>query len=307
MKGNSMSDYLASVWMITYNHEKFIAQALESVLMQIASFEFEIVIGEDCSTDGTRSIIKRYEAKYPNKIHPIYHETNVGGFRNAYEFTLPRCKGKYIACLEGDDYWIDQNRLQKQVDFLERNPEYGLVFSNQYHFELNGKFNQYRPPSLISFEDILHKNSIPTATACFRKNLLDQFILETSEVHKKWVLQDYPLWLWIYQNAKIQYLDEFFAVYRKHEGSATDFNRYIKGESFYLSVIDIKTFFYHYYKGKSSLRDFINVEYESLFSLSIRYHKVFKCIKYFPYNPLKNTIFISKVVISKILNRNDIC
>ena len=111
------------MFMITYNHGPYIRQSIESILMQKTNFAYEIVIGEDCSTDNTRSIIKELEQRYPDIIKPIYHEKNVGAMRNAYEFCYPNLKGKYIACFEGDDYWTDPLKLQKQVDFLEANPD----------------------------------------------------------------------------------------------------------------------------------------------------------------------------------------
>ncbi len=113
-----------SVFMITYNHEKFIVKSIESVLMQKTDFPVEIVIGEDCSTDGTAAIIQEYERKHPDKIKAKYHRPNLGVLGNLID-TLNRCQGKYIAMLEGDDYWNDPLKLQKQVDILERNPQYG--------------------------------------------------------------------------------------------------------------------------------------------------------------------------------------
>jgi glycosyltransferase involved in cell wall biosynthesis len=130
---------LVSVFMITYNHEKYIAQALNSVLMQKTSFDYEIVIGDDCSTDSTQKIIKDYVTKHPNKIKPIFQTVNVGAMRNAYEFTLPECKGKYIATLEGDDYWTDPDKLQKQVDFLESNENYSVCFHHVIMVDAQGK------------------------------------------------------------------------------------------------------------------------------------------------------------------------
>lgn len=119
---------LVSVCIITYNHERYIRKCLEGVMMQQTSFSFEVIIGEDCSTDNTRAIIKEFEARYPGIIKPVYHEKNVGAQRNAYEFCLPRLTGKYIAICEGDDYWTDPHKLQKQVDFLEQNNDFVLCF-----------------------------------------------------------------------------------------------------------------------------------------------------------------------------------
>ncbi len=132
---------MVSVWMITYNHEEFIAQAIESVLMQQTNFEFEIVIGEDCSTDRTLSICKDYQKKYPDKIRLITSPGNVGIAANGSR-TLMACKGKYVALLEGDDYWTDPTKLQRQVDILESNP--GCVVCHHWQkLAMRGQTGQF--------------------------------------------------------------------------------------------------------------------------------------------------------------------
>ena len=125
------ADVKVSVAMITYNHERFIAQAIESVLMQQTDFAVELVIGEDCSTDGTREIVRAYGERYPERVHPLLHEHNLGlKGHNNFVATLKACRGQYIALLEGDDYWTDPHKLQKQVDFLDGHPEYVGCFHN---------------------------------------------------------------------------------------------------------------------------------------------------------------------------------
>ena len=116
---------LLSIDVITYNHAKFIRKCLDSILMQKTNFSFEVLIHDDASTDGTADIIREYEAKYPDIIKPIYQtenqwQKNIGISKN---FQHPRIHGKYVALCEGDDYWTDENKLQKQVDFLEKHPE----------------------------------------------------------------------------------------------------------------------------------------------------------------------------------------
>ena len=101
-----------SVMMITYNHEKFIAQTLESVLAQKVNFDYEIVIGEDCSTDRTREILMDFYRRYPKRIVPLLRDKNIGAMRNM-EATLAACKGNYLALLEGDDYWTCPEKLQR--------------------------------------------------------------------------------------------------------------------------------------------------------------------------------------------------
>lgn len=122
-----MRDLLVSVVLITYNHEKYIRKALDSVFSQATDFPFEVVIGEDCSTDNTRSILLEYKEKYQDKCKLLFRKENLGcPTLNVYQ-TMMECRGKYMAFLEGDDYWTDSYKLQKQVDFLEKHDEYIAV------------------------------------------------------------------------------------------------------------------------------------------------------------------------------------
>lgn len=120
-------EILLSVNMITYNHEKYIAQALDSVLMQKVDFKYEIVVGEDCSTDRTRAILLEYQEKYPHIFNLILHEKNVGAAKNV-QAVDQACRGEYIAALEGDDYWTDPYKLQTQVDEMRKYPDCHMSF-----------------------------------------------------------------------------------------------------------------------------------------------------------------------------------
>lgn len=124
---------LVSISCITYNHAPYIRQCLDGFLMQKTTFSFEILIHDDASPDGTADIIREYEKKYPLLIKPIYQTENQysqGKTSVSATWNFPRAKGKYIALCEGDDYWIDENKLQMQADFLEKNPEYGMCYTN---------------------------------------------------------------------------------------------------------------------------------------------------------------------------------
>lgn len=123
------NDVTVSIMMLAYNHEKYIREALDSVVMQQTNFKFEAIIGEDKSTDNTRAIIREYQQKYPDIIKPIFRKNNLGASKNVVS-TLKRCTGKYVAFLECDDYWIDPLKLQKQVDYLEEHTECAGVMSN---------------------------------------------------------------------------------------------------------------------------------------------------------------------------------
>lgn len=120
---------LVSICCISYNHEKFISQCLDGFIIQKVDFPFEIVISDDCSTDNTKKIIDTYVSKYPAIFKDVSPSKNLGSIKNFYH-VLEKASGKYIALCEGDDYWIDENKLQMQVNFLENNPEYGMCYTN---------------------------------------------------------------------------------------------------------------------------------------------------------------------------------
>src|SRR5438094_537303 len=128
-KIQKQDSFSVSICMITYNHEKFVAEAIESVLKQKTTFPIELVIGDDKSTDSTPAIIKGYAEKYPGILKVRYNKENAGVVLNTVK-TIEECSGKYIAMLEGDDYWTDPLKLQKQVDFLEKNPDFACSFHN---------------------------------------------------------------------------------------------------------------------------------------------------------------------------------
>lgn len=122
---------MVSVAVITYNMQNYLRSLLDSILKQKVSFPFEVVIDDDCSPDCSREIIMEYTQKYPDIMHPIYRNENVGGSRNMYG-VMQACKGKYIAILEGDDFWEAEDKLQYQVDFLESHKEYIAMACNSW-------------------------------------------------------------------------------------------------------------------------------------------------------------------------------
>lgn len=231
-----------SVLMITYNHEKFIAQAIDSILMQQVNFEYEIVIGEDCSTDNTRDIVINYQRKYPDKIRALLPETNLGMQKNLVQ-TLKACQGKYIALCEGDDYWIDPLKLKKQVDFLEANPEYSLVFCNvkviyqsKTHKSHLGYSDQAKPAEnghlqiikhpkqTTSLNDLVYGNYIHTPGVLFRNWTLIDGIPNYIE---KVSIGDWPLHLYSAKQGNLFYMNEVLTAYRVHDkGSWSNKSRF---------------------------------------------------------------------------------
>jgi len=218
-----MNDAMAmvSVCMITYNHEKYIAQAIDGVLMQQTSFPFELIIGEDCSTDNTRKICEEYKAKYPDKIQLLLPDSNLGMKQN-FISTLQACTSKYIAVCEGDDYWTDPCKLQKQVDFLEANEGYSMVFTNAMEiFDYETWTKESTPFCILENRDYsdleLFKWVIPTATVLYKNNI-DYSFLSTDQ----FLFCDIPLFLRLHEKGKIRAMNEITANYRRHDNSATN-------------------------------------------------------------------------------------
>lgn len=207
---------IVSVCMITYNHESFIAQAIEGVMIQETSFPFELIIGEDCSTDTTRKICLEYQAKYLDKIKLILPESNLGMMRNFVE-TLQTGTGKYIALCEGDDYWTDPLKLQMQVDFLEANEDYSICFHPVRIWKDGCIVEDYITsdvPETTEVRFLAKGNYLHTPSVVFRRN---QDVFEVlSNINTS--TGDYVLHLLNSKYGKIKRLTDLMAVYRVHSG-----------------------------------------------------------------------------------------
>jgi glycosyltransferase involved in cell wall biosynthesis len=207
-----------SVLMLAYNHEPFIAQALDSALAQKTDFPFEIVVGEDHSTDRTAAIIQECQLRFPEQVRLLSRPTNIGMMRNFVE-TYQACRGKYVALLEGDDYWTDTTKLQQQVGFLDDNPDYAICFHDVLVVGRHGRDEPWRACSLFKkkesgLKQLIHGNYIPTCSAVVRNGLLQEF--------PGWLMSlglgDWPFLLLIAQHGKIRYLDRVMAHYRMGNG-----------------------------------------------------------------------------------------
>lgn len=163
---------LVSVCCITYNHELYICEAIDSFLMQETDFPFEILVHDDASTDGTTEIILNYAKRYPDIIKPIIQTENqyTKGGLIAPRFLFPKAKGKYIALCEGDDYWTDKCKLQKQVSFLDRNPEYVITYTDSQPFDESGELDIDFGGSRrdLSPDELIRCTPLYTLTTCFR-------------------------------------------------------------------------------------------------------------------------------------------
>jgi glycosyltransferase involved in cell wall biosynthesis len=208
-----------SVVMITYNHEPFIAQALSSILAQRTNFEFEIIVAEDCSTDGTRAILMDFVRRYPHKILPLLRERNLGMVRNFRE-ALAACRGKYVAMLEGDDYWVRDDKIQSQTDFLDAHPDHAVCCARAQFVDetAGGQAGIYPaiPSGSYTFADLLETNWVATCTVMYRwssvGSLPDWFLTLK--------MADWPLHILVGRSGKIRLMDEVMSVYRIHPGGA---------------------------------------------------------------------------------------
>jgi glycosyltransferase involved in cell wall biosynthesis len=274
---------LVTIICTTYNHENYIRACLDGFIIQQTSFSFEIIVHDDASTDATAQIVKEYESKYPHLFNNIYQTENLyskkdGSVENVI-FSAPR--GKYIAICEGDDYWTDPSKLQKQIDFLEKNDEFGLVHHEaDYFFQKNGELvknhhqkNKINPSNDFVFEELLINNNIYTPTVMFKKSLLKNFMDIDVNVRSKFLMGDYVMWLEFSKHCKFKYLPESMATYRVLENSASKSTSYEKDMLFLNSYYDIRHFFINRYTSKSISYDIIEqYRLSASISCAIKYH-----------------------------------
>ena len=211
---------LASVVMITYGHEKYIEEAIRGVFLQKTNFPFELIISNDKSPDSTDEIVKNIIKYAPENISVKYiqHPENIGMLPN-FISTLKIATGKYIAVCEGDDYWTDENKLQKQIDFLEKNEDFTLTFHNV--FIRNGETlradldyeKRLSSKNVYTINDLSKGNFIHTLSVVFRN-----MKIEFPEWYYTSFLGDYPIWLWLSKKGKIKYFPEKMGVYRENVG-----------------------------------------------------------------------------------------
>ncbi|MBS4062396.1 MAG: glycosyltransferase [Bacteroidetes bacterium] len=209
--------------MITYNHEKYIADAIEGVLFQKTNFKIELVIGEDGSSDRTKEIIREYHNKYPNIIKPRYNNLNIGMMSNAIK-TFGECQGKYIALCEGDDYWTDPYKLQKQVDFMEANENYSycctkfsILNDNTKIISEDERFSIYSDGYVndaeITKENLFDPYISHTLTVVYRNHLL------TNQDLKQPYFKDIFLYMCLLQKGNGKFLNFNSSVYRLNDNS----------------------------------------------------------------------------------------
>lgn len=210
---------------ITYNHEKYIRDALEGFIMQQTDFPFVAIVHEDASTDGTAEILREYAEKYPDVIFPIFEKENQyskkdGSLTRIMHTAIKATGAKYIALCEGDDYWTDPNKLQLQVDFLDSNPDYSMCFhaveiKNEGVKSIDETFDKIISKE-YSAKEILSKWIVPTCSAVLKRT-----VHENRPTHKDFIVGDNVLWATALTNGKVWGMENIMAVYRRNAGSWT--------------------------------------------------------------------------------------
>lgn len=209
---------MVSVYCLTYNHAKYIEDALEGFVKQRTNFKFHVIVHDDASTDGTQDIILAYKNKYPNLFDVIIQKENQysKGTKIFSTYIAPLIKGKYVAACEGDDFWCDENKLQKEVDFLEGNNDYvACVHNTKLYNQKTGKsHNMFGEENrIITIEDVLAEGKMcyHTSTLLARK----EYILEKPKfTYLIPFVGDFPLSIYLSGSGKIKYFKDVMSVYR---------------------------------------------------------------------------------------------
>jgi glycosyltransferase involved in cell wall biosynthesis len=209
-----------SVAITAYNHERFIEQAVESVLMQETGFEYELIVGEDCSQDRTREIVTALARRHPERMRTVLPPANLGaGGKTLFAETVRACRGEYIACLDGDDYWTSPHKLQIQTDFLDQHPECSACYHDVlrvYEDGLDGpptsRSEEAKP--FATMEDVVDRCFIPSCAPMFRREVIEELPAWYWEV--PW--GDWPLYILAAERGPIGSIDAVLGAYRVHRG-----------------------------------------------------------------------------------------
>jgi glycosyltransferase involved in cell wall biosynthesis len=207
---------MVSVSVTTWNHAPYIAQALDGVLAQRGNFDVEIIVGDDRSTDGTREIVLDYAGRYPDLMRTVLPERNLGdGGRPMFVETIRQCRGRLVALLDGDDYWTDPTKLQRQIDFLDAHPDCSLCYHNALLVGDGVEERLYDPPGHPAFAgtaELLWWNFIASPAPMVRRDVVETF--------PAWYFAspwgDYPLYIMAAERGRLGYIDAVMAVYRIH-------------------------------------------------------------------------------------------
>ena len=301
MKGHP----LVSIQCLVYNHEPYLRQCLDGFVMQKTNFGFEAIVHDDASTDNSAAILREYAEKYPSIIKPIYETENQyrKGTLTAIMDNAVSDSTKYIAICEGDDYWTDPLKLQKQVDYLEGHPNCGLVWAKaKCYYQNKGKFIGTKGHYMSGYYDMFVNYSIPPLTVLYRASSSTGYADFIKG--QKWLLGDAPLFLYIAHDHDIHFMDEIVGVYRILKNSASHHTSYEQKIRFKNSTFDVVKFFCEKY-GHPNFKQLESIHYSYMFNYAFndaRYDTAKEFYSLIPYPTLK--IRMKRFVTSSRLLRN---
>lgn len=239
------SNPLVSVIVTTYNHEPYLGRALDAILQQECDFDVEIILGEDCSADGTLRLCQEYAEKYPEQITLIVSTENVG-WRANYRRCVEAAKGKYVAFCDGDDYWCNPTRLAEQVALMEENEKVGLCYTLAERRDENGELVGYFPvrEGHTSLDALLHDWCVENCTTLARRDfVMDYYATEQPENRPEWLTEDLPMWLFVAAHSEVAYINRVTAVHQVFPDSVSHSTSLAKRLAFCDSSSNIKLWF----------------------------------------------------------------
>ncbi len=291
-------DFLVHIRCITYNHSSYIVDALNGFCIQKTSFPFVAIVIDDASPDGEQDVIRRYvEANFNMRnanqwdtedAHFIFaqHKNNSNCFfavvllkYNFYQLNKSKeplikrwTDTKYIAFCEGDDYWIDTLKIQKQVSYLEDHSGCNMIYTDIKQYIQKDHIFQKSSCKQSNFEEMLWGTRVATPTVCIRKKAFDDYIEDREKIKKHWLMGDVPLWLYLFANGSPFFLDEITTVYRVLENSMCHFKDFRKREMFYKSSLDVRLYYAKRYGRQHLLPEIVRYKIGVMINDAERYH-----------------------------------